>query len=61
VLVTPYLVKPTARQELARPLDGLADPSDKKGNFLGHLNRIYGRAPVLPVGDLKGDYGFIVE
>jgi pilus assembly protein CpaC len=61
VLVTPYLVKPTARQELARPGDGLVAESDRKANLLGHLNRVYGRGPVLPVGDLKGDYGFIVE
>lgn len=61
IIVTPYLVKPTARKELARPLDGLGDPTDLKGNFLGHLNRIYGRNTALPAGDLKGDYGFIVE
>jgi pilus assembly protein CpaC len=61
VIVTPYVVRPTARQQLARPLDGLADPTDRKGMFLGHLNRIYGRGGPMPVGDLKGDYGFIVE
>lgn len=61
IIVTPYVVRPTARQELARPTDGLADPTDLKGHFLGHLNRIYGRGPAMPVGDLKGDYGFIVE
>lgn len=61
VIVTPYVVRPTARQELARPLDGLAEASDMKANFLGHLNRIYGRSEAMPVGDLKGDYGFIVE
>jgi pilus assembly protein CpaC len=61
VIVTPYLIKPTARQELARPLDGLAPASDRKADFLGHLNRIYGTETVLPAGDLKGDYGFIVE
>lgn len=61
IIVTPYVVRPTARQELARPTDGLADPTDLKGHFLGHLNRIYGRGPSVPVGDLKGDYGFIVE
>ena len=61
VIVTPYLVKPVARQELARPLDGLAPASDRRANFLGHLNRIYGRGRALPAGDLKGDYGFIVE
>jgi pilus assembly protein CpaC len=61
IIVTPYLVKPVARQELARPLDGLGPASDRKANFLGHLNRIYGTESVLPAGDLKGDYGFIVE
>ena len=61
VIVTPYTVRPTARQNLARPDDGLAPATDRKANFLGHLNRIYGRGRALPVGDLKGDYGFIVE
>jgi pilus assembly protein CpaC len=61
VIVTPYTVRPTARQNLARPDDGLAPASDRKANFLGHLNRIYGRGRALPAGDLKGDYGFIVE
>jgi pilus assembly protein CpaC len=61
VIVTPYMVKPVARQELARPLDGLGDPTDRKANFLGHINRIYGGGRPAPVGDLKGDYGFIVE
>ncbi len=61
VIVTPYMVRPVARQELARPLDGLGDPTDRKANFLGHINRIYGAGRPAPVGDLKGDYGFIVE
>jgi len=61
VIVTPYLVKSTARQELARPLDGLGDATDMKANFLGHINRIYGKGNAPPVGDLKGDYGFIVD
>src|SRR5690606_20482766 len=43
VIVTPDVVRPTARQQQARPLDGLADPTVRKGMFLGHLNRIYGR------------------
>ncbi len=62
VIVTPYLVNPAARQNLARPIDGLGDASDRKANFLGHVNRIYGTGTSSPpVGDLKGDYGFIVE
>ncbi len=62
VIVTPYLVKPVARQQLGAPSDGLAAATDMKGIFLGHLNRIYGHDPAAqPVSDLKGDYGFIVE
>ena len=61
IIVTPYLVRPQAKSELARPLDGLAPASDKRANFLGELNVIYGRGSAVPQGDLKGDYGFIVE
>ena len=61
VIVTPYLVRPSARRELARPDDGLAPATDMKANFLGHINRIYGRGTAMPDGGLKGDYGFIVE
>ena len=61
VIVTPYLVKPVARSQIASPTDGLAADTDLKANFLGNLNRIYGRSEAMPAGDLKGDYGFIVE
>ncbi len=61
VIVTPYLVRPTSRQQLARPLDGMGDPTDRKANFLGQINRVYGGGAPAPVGEIKGDYGFIVE
>jgi pilus assembly protein CpaC len=61
VIVTPYLVRPTSRQELNRPMEGLGDPTDRKANFLGEINRVYGGTSPPPVSDLKGDYGFIVE
>ncbi len=61
VIVTPYTVRPVARQQLKRPDDGLAPATDMKATFLGHLNRIYGRGAPMPDGGLKGDYGFIVE
>lgn len=61
VIVTPYLVKPVAQRDLAKPLDGLMESTDRSANFLGHLNRIYGTESAAPMGDLKGDYGFIVE
>lgn len=61
IIVTPYVVKPTARKNLSTPGDGLVAATDRKANFLGHLNRIYGRGAPAPDGGLKGDYGFIVE
>jgi pilus assembly protein CpaC len=61
VIVTPYVVRPTARKNLARPDDGLAAATDRKAIFLGHINRVYGRGRELPPGGLRGEYGFIVE
>jgi len=61
VIVTPYLVQPVARQKLSAPTDGLYPATDLKADFLGHLNRIYGKSEIQPSGGLKGDYGFIVE
>lgn len=61
VIVTPYTVRPTQRTQLSRPLDGLGDAADREANFLGHVNKIYGRGAPMPDGGLKGDYGYIVE
>jgi len=60
VIVTPYLVRPVSRKKLSRPSDGLAAATDMKANFLGHLNRIYGKGSSLTAGSTK-DFGFIVE
>ncbi|MEO1264785.1 MAG: type II and III secretion system protein family protein [Pseudomonadota bacterium] len=61
IIVTPYVVKPTSQKNLRTPGDGLIAASDRKANFLGHLNRIYGKGAPAPDGGLKGDFGFIVE
>ncbi|MGD9866441.1 MAG: type II and III secretion system protein family protein [Hyphomicrobiales bacterium] len=62
VIVTPYTVKPVARQELARPDKGFMPAGDVKATLMGHLNRIYGGRPdELPVGRYEGDYGFIIK
>jgi len=62
VLVTPYVVKPVARQQLASPDDGFGWASDVHSDLLGQMNRIYGRDPErAPVGKFDGDVGFIVE
>jgi pilus assembly protein CpaC len=62
VLVTPYVVKPAARQQLSLPDDGFGWASDVNSDLLGQMNRIYGRDPrQAPVGSFDGDVGFIVE
>ncbi len=62
VIVTPYVVRPTSRKTSPDPTTGLAAATDAKANFLGHLNRVYGRGRELPPGGaLRGEYGFIVE
>ena len=63
VLVTPYVARPNAKQNLARPTDGLSPASDLKTNLLGHINRVYGRnVPPEMAGSLKdGTVGFIVD
>ena len=60
VIVTPYMVRPVARNKLARPSDGLQISTDMKANFLGHLNQIYGKGSTMTAGSTK-DVGFIVE
>ncbi|HEX2019091.1 MAG TPA: type II and III secretion system protein family protein [Aurantimonas sp.] len=62
VIVTPYLVRPVARQALARPDDGLGISSDGAGNFLGRVNRVYGHMETkLPPGRYHGVVGFIYK
>ncbi len=62
IVVTPFVVKPVARSQLAMPDDGFAWASDVNSDLLGQMNRIYGRAPErAPVGQFVGDGGLIVE
>ena len=63
VLVTPYMVRPNAKQTFAKPTDGLAPASDLKSNLLGHMNRVYGKnVPAMAEGGLRdGSVGFIVD
>jgi pilus assembly protein CpaC len=59
IMVTPYVVNPTARQDLARPDDGFADPSDPQVVFLNQLNRTYGLRGMADARSNRGNYGFI--
>ncbi|KGF70147.1 pilus assembly protein CpaC [Hoeflea sp. BAL378] len=62
VIATPYLVKPVARNALARPDDNFNPPSDGAGFFLGRVNRVYGHMETdLQPGRYHGAVGFIYK
>jgi len=62
IIATPYLVRPTARKNIARPDDNFAPTSDGAANFLGRLNRVYGQVEgKLPEGEYHGKVGFILK
>ncbi|NIJ40772.1 pilus assembly protein CpaC [Parvibaculum indicum] len=62
VVVTPYLVGPTARKNIALPTDGYSPPSDMDTILMGKLNATYGLKDSQPAGKtLKGPVGFVVE
>ena len=62
IIVTPYLVKPVARNELAKPDDNFTPASDGAGIFLGRVNRVYGSMHTnLPNGRYHGVVGYIYK
>jgi pilus assembly protein CpaC len=62
IIVTPYIVKPTQANEIARPTDGFADASDPQAWLLGRVNQLYA-TPGNPeaMKDYKGPVGFIQD
>ena len=62
IIVTPYLVRPTSRRNLARPDDNFQAASDGAGYFMGRINRVYGTTNAkLPKGRYSGTVGFILK
>ncbi len=61
IIVTPYVVRPTARTALARPDDGFMPDGEIEGTIMGRLNRVYGNPAEPPTGRFQGDIGFIIE
>jgi pilus assembly protein CpaC len=62
IIVTPYLARPTARNELAKPDDNFTPAGDGPGYFLGRVNRVYGTMKTdLPPGRYHGVVGFIYK
>lgn len=58
IMVTPYVVRPTEKENFSRPDEGMLQPSPLRALLNGHLHRVYGH---LPADTLKGEHGFIVE
>lgn len=62
IVVTPYLVRPTARRKLAQPDENFQPASDAAGYFMGRVNRVYGtKRGNLPKGRYTGSIGFILK
>lgn len=62
VIVTPYLVRPTARAKLTQPDENFQPASDAAGYFIGRINRVYGtKQGDLPKGRYSGSIGFILK
>lgn len=61
IIATPYLVRPVARNQLARPDDNFGASSDGANFLLDRVNKIYGRREVAQPGTYHGNVGFIYK
>lgn len=62
IIVTPYLARPVARNQLAKPDDNFNPASDGAGIFLGRVNRVYGTMKTdRPAGRYHGVVGYIYK
>ena len=62
ILVTPFLARPVARNELAKPDDNYNAASDGAGFVLGKVNRVYGSMQTKrPAGRYHGVVGYILK
>ncbi len=62
IIVTPYIARPVARNQLAKPEDNFNAASDGAAMFLGRVNRVYGTMQTnLPNGRYHGVVGYIYK
>ena len=62
VIITPYIVDPVSRRELATPGDGFNLATDHQGYFFGWINKVYGvHGGPEPNGTYHGNVGFMTE
>jgi pilus assembly protein CpaC len=60
IIVTPYIARPSAARDLARPDDGLLDATDSAAVLFGRVNKVFGAAGApLPPVKYRGKVGFI--
>lgn len=57
MICTPYIVRPTSPQALARPDDNLMQPNDGAYYFLNRLTKVYGTRATVP-GGVDSHVGF---
>jgi pilus assembly protein CpaC len=61
IIATPYLVRPVARNQLARPDDNFNPEADGAMFFLNRVNKLYGRKDQAVAGRYHGAVGFIYK
>lgn len=62
IIITPYLARPVARNDLAKPDDNFNPASDGAAMFLGKVNRVYGTMQTdKPNGRYHGVVGYIYK
>jgi len=62
VIITPYLVKPVAPNQLQTPADGLQVASDVETTLMGRLNKSFGKPAAPPKGTAyQGPVGYVVD
>jgi len=65
IIATPYLVRPTAPENLRTPADGFMNPSEGESLLTGRLNSLYrpanGSRSANNDGRLQGPHGHVIE
>ncbi|WP_313613498.1 type II and III secretion system protein family protein [Agrobacterium sp.] len=61
IIATPYLVRPVARNQLARPDDNFNPENDAAMYFMNRVNKVYGRKEKAPAAPYQGTVGFIYK
>jgi len=61
VLITPFVVNPVVRRDIALPTDGFVNATDPEALLFGRLNQIYGTRGQQVRDRPNGRFGFIIE